>query len=525
MPQDPAQAAAGRLNTDAAVASQRGVRRVRSTEEAGEHGVTPAESVEGRDAANGKSALRHTRRAQNRETGVHGPTQVGRRAREGGKRQERWNNLLSHLTAPLLEEAFYSLRKDAAAGADGVTWQSYEQNLEAKLQDLQGRIHRGSYHPEPVRRTYIPKADGKQRPLGIPALEDKVVQQAARWILEPIYESEFIGFSYGFRPGRSQHQALDALHVALKREVNWVLDADLKAFFDSVSHDWMKKFIEHRISDDRMVRLLMKWLKAGVMEEGVRHDVERGTPQGGIISPLMANIFLHYALDLWVLKWRKGARGKVYFVRYADDFVVGLELEEDARKLRVDLEERLKNFELTLHPEKTRVLPFGRKAVDGVERGNPPPESFDFLGFTHVATRNEKNRYVIRRRTSKKKRRAKLASLREDLRRRRHEPIGEQHRWLTQVLQGHYQYYSVPYNLYTLRAFRRQVESAWHRQLQRRSQRARWRAEDRARFSKRHPLPWPKLLRTFPTDPLRPSTKGGSPVRENRPPGSVRGAA
>jgi group II intron reverse transcriptase/maturase len=291
---------------------------------------------------------------------VHAPERIGQRAKE--RRQEKLTNLLSHIKVPLLKEAYQRLRRDAAAGVDGETWQTYGEELDVRLRDLEGRVHRGSYHPQPVRRVYIPKADGKRRPLGIPALEDKIVQQAARMLMEPIYEqSEFLGFSYGFRPGRSQHGALDALAVAIDRKkVNWVLDADIRAYFDTIDHAWLRKMIEHRIGDQRLVRLLLKWLNAGVMEEGKLHVEEEGTPQGGIISPLLANIYLHYVLDLWAQQWRKTrARGEMYVVRYADDLVMGFQYEEDARAMHAAIAARLAKFGLELHPEKTRVIRFG----------------------------------------------------------------------------------------------------------------------------------------------------------------------
>jgi group II intron reverse transcriptase/maturase len=318
--------------------------------------VTPVESMEGRDAANGKPAPRNASPAQDGQDALTFLERVGQRARES--KEERFNNLLSHIKVPLLKEAYQRLRPDAASGVDGVTWSEYGENLDARLLDLQDRVHRGSYHPQPVRRVHIPKGDGRTRPLGIPSLEDKVVQQAARMLLEPIYEREFLGFSYGFRPGRSPHKALDALAVALGKKVDWVLDADIRAFFDTIDHAWMQKFIEHKIADTRMVRLLMKWLHAGVMEDGKLHNVQAGTPQGGIISPLLANVYLHYVLDLWASSWRsQHARGEVYIIRYADDFVMGFQREQDARAMRTALAERLAMFGLELHPDKTRVIP------------------------------------------------------------------------------------------------------------------------------------------------------------------------
>ena len=450
--------------------------------------VTPAEGMEGRGAAEGKLAQGNTSRSQSRSNVLTRLERVGQRASE---KKEKFTNLLCHLKVPLLAEAYQRLRKNAASGVDGETWNSYGVDLDARLLDLESRIHRGSYHPWPVRRVHIPKGDGRTRPLGIPALEDKIVQQAVRMILEPIYEREFLGFSYGFRPGRSQHDALDALAMALQRRVDWVLDADIRSFFDTIDHEWMKRFVEHRIGDKRLVRLLMKWLHAGVMEGGKLHVVEEGTPQGGIISPLLANIYLHYVLDLWVQQWRKRcARGDVYFVRYADDFVMGFERESEAKAVREALAKRLTEFGLELHPEKTRVLRFGRFARRNCAKdGRRRPETFVFLGFTHICAEGPDGGFRLIRRTSRKKRVAKLGALREEMRRRRHAPVIDQHRWLVQVLRGHANYYGVPGNSSALASFRFQVRDFWHRQLQRRSQRARWTAEKKKRFENRFPLP------------------------------------
>ena len=350
---------------------------------------------------------------------------------------------------------------------------------------------------------HIPKGDGRTRPLGIPTLEDKIVQQAVRMVLEPVYEkSEFVGVSYGFRPGRSQHVALDALHVAICRKTSWVLDADIRSFFDTIDHGWMQKFIEHRIGDKRLVRLLMKWLHAGIVEEGVWHEVEAGTPQGGIISPLLANIYLHYVLDLWVLKWRRTqAYGQVCYVRYADDLVMTFEYEQDARVMRKALAERLAQFSLELHPEKTRVLRFGRFAKkDSVHDGRKRPETFDFLGFTHICGNGRKGRFWLVRRTSRKKRLAKAASVKEQIRRRRHDPPSRQYRWLVQVLVGHYRYYGVPGNYQALSSFREQIQATWYRWLQRRSQRGRWNAAQYKKASERYPLPRPRIFHPKPLE-------------------------
>jgi RNA-directed DNA polymerase len=460
--------------------------------------VTPVESMEGRAEAKGKLAARNASSTQSEPEALTFLQRVGERAKQ--KPKEKWTNLLSHMRLPLLKEAYQRLRRNAAAGVDDVTWHEYGERLDERLLDLESRVHRGSYHPQPVRRVLIPKSDGKMRPLGIPALEDKIVQQAARMILEPILEAEFIGFSYGFRPKKSAHDALDALAEAIRRKVSWVLDADIEAFFDTIDHRHLQAFLEHRIGDARLVRLLMKWAKAGVMEEGKLHETQAGTPQGGIISPLLANLYLHYVLDLWALTWRKkNATGEMYVVRYADDFVMAFQKEQDASAMRKALAERLAHFGLQLHPQKTRVIEFGRFARENRERrGLPKPETFDFLGFTHIASVDRAGRFQLKRRSSRKKRRAKLARLKEECERRRHHRVVEQHRWLSLVLEGHYRFYGVPTNYRALAQFRFRLWMIWHRALARRSQRSRWTYARRATFDQRFPLPLPRIHHPWP---------------------------
>jgi RNA-directed DNA polymerase len=460
--------------------------------------VTPEESMEGRGAANGKSAPRNMRRAQNRESVTTILDRIGQRAKQ--RKGERFNNLLNHIQEPLLEEAYYRLRKEAAPGVDGVTWCEYGEELDHRLGDLMARIHRGSYHPQPVKRVHIPKEDGRKRPIGIPSLEDKIVQQAARMVLEPIYEQMFLGFSYGFRPGRSPHKALDAIaYVIQKKKVNWVLDADIRSFYDTIDHGWLKKFVEHTIADKRMVRLLMKWLHAGVMEDKELHEVKAGTPQGGGISPLLANIYLHFVLDLWVSQWRKRyARGEVYVVRFADDVVMAFQYEQDACVMREALADRLAKFGLELHPEKTRVMRFGRFALEDEQGRGRRPETFDFLGLTHIVGKSRGGAFLLHRRTSRKKRVAKLKSLREQIRKRMHDPPKEQHGWLCSVLRGHYNYYGVPTNYHAMASFRYQLQQAWYRQLQRRSQRAGWTLKKLRRFETYFPLPIPRIVHPWP---------------------------
>ncbi len=487
--------------------------------------VTLAETMEGRTAAKGKPAPRNAHRTQGRERASTSLERVGQRTQRD--KREVFTNLLCHLKVPLLRSAFETLRKRAATGVDGVTWSAYAEGLDARLVDLQDRIHRGAYHPMPVRRVFIPKADGSRRPLGVPALEDKIVQQAVRKILEPIYERAFLGFSYGFRPGRSPHQALDALAVAItKGKTNWVLDADIRSFFDTIDHAWMKKFLEHRIGDRRLVRLIMRWLHAGVFEDGAEHETEAGTPQGGIISPLLANVYLHYVLDLWAHDWRKHhARGEIRIVRYADDFVMTFEDGRDANSMRSALRRRLRAFGLELAAEKTRVLRFGRYARERCEALGKPLESFDFLGFTHIAGRDRQGWFQLLRHTKRSRRIGKLRELRMELRRRRHEEVTVTHAWLVQVLRGHCMYYGVPTNDVALERFRHHLKRAWLAQLARRSQRARRTVEAVKRFERRYPLPRPTIHHPWPEQRFTgPLTQGGSPVRENRTPGSVRGA-
>lgn len=460
--------------------------------------VTPDESMEGRAAAKGKSAARNAPPTQGGTGALTYLQQIGERAKQ--KPKEQWTNLLSHIKVPLLKEAYHRLRKTAAAGVDGVTWEEYGEHLDERLLDLQDRIQRGNYHPQPVRRVLIPKGDGKTRPLGLVALEDKVAQQAARMMLEPIYEAEFVGFSYGFRPKRSAHDALDALAEAIARKVNWVLDADIRAYFDTIDFGWLQRFIEHRIGDSRMVRLLMKWVKSGVLEEGELRERKEGTPQGAIISPLLANLYLHYVFDLWVQKWRKQqARGEVYVVRYADDLVMGFQREQDAAAMHSALAARLARFGLELHPDKTRVIEFGRFVSGNRQRrGLKKPETFDFLGFTHIAGLSREGKFQLQRRTSRKKRRAKLARLKEECQRRRHWRVVEQHAWLSKVLNGHYRYYGVPTNYPALEQFRYRVARMWHRSLQRRSQRGRWTQERWKTFERAFPLPSPHIHHPWP---------------------------
>jgi len=390
----------------------------------------------------------------------------------------RFTALLHHVyDVSRLRTAFFALKKDAAPGVDGETWRHYEQALEANLQDLSERLKRGAYRAKPVRRAYIAKTDGRQRPLGVPVLEDKIAQRATVDVLNAIYEPDFLGFSYGFRPGRSQHHALDALYVGLvTKPVNWVLDVDIRAFFDTIDHGWLIRFLEHRIADRRVVRLIQKWLNAGVLEEGQRKYAEEGTPQGGSVSPLLANIYLHYVFDLWAQVWRqKRARGAVIVVRFADDIVLGFQDASDAARVRAELIERFRQFHLDVHPEKTRLLEFGRFAADRRQRrGLGKPETFDFLGLTHIGGRQRNTgQFTVLRQTIRTRLQAKLQEVKAELRQRRHQPLREQGAWLRSVVGGHIRYYGVPMNHSALFTFRGGVSWLWWRSLRRRSQRTR----------------------------------------------------
>jgi group II intron reverse transcriptase/maturase len=413
-------------------------------------------------------------------------------------RQVRFTALLHHVDAAALERAFRRCKRRAAPGVDGETAASYERDLAANLQNLHDRVQSGRYRPLPVRRVYIPKSDGGQRPLGVPVLEDKIVQGAVAETLSAIYEVDFLGLSYGFRPGRSPHDALSALHTALMTQyVNWVLDADVRSYFDSVDHEWLLRMLAHRVADRRILRLIQGWLRAGILEGGEWSETVEGTPQGAGISPLLANIFLHYVLDLWVHQWRRRrARGRVILVRYADDFVMGFQYEDDARRMLVDLRERMGKFRLTLHESKTRLIEFGRlPALDRTRRGLRRPETFNFLGFTHFCGWTRDGRFVVKRKTQGKRLARKLKELRLEARRRMHTPVGAQHRWLCRVLRGHYEYYGLTSNFRALRSFYREVRRLWFRSLRRRNRTGRMSWERYADLLTRLPLPVPRITR------------------------------
>lgn len=464
-------------------------------------GRRPAEAMEGRPSTEGNSVQPTTSPTQSGTNVSPGLQRVQEMARKD--RKVRFTALLHHLDEPLLLQSFYALKSEAAPGSDGVTWQQYEADVYNRIENLHRRIHTGSYRASPVKRAYIPKADGTRRPLGIAAVEDKVVQHAVVTILQQVYEVDFLGFSYGFRPGRSAHDALDALWVGIMgKKVNWVLDADIRGFFDSINHEWLVKFVEHRIADRRITRLLQQWLRAGVSEDGRWSETKVGTPQGAVASPLLANVYLHYVFDLWVQQWRKrNTKGDVIVVRYADDFVLGFQYRHEAERFLSDLKERLGKFGLELHPEKTRLIEFGRFAArDRQQRGDGKPETFDFLGFTHsCGVKRQLRAFLVKRKTMKKRMRARLRALRDVLYRGRHRPLHKQAEWLNRVVMGYYRYFAIPGNLPALDAFRTQVVRYWLKALCRRSQKHRLNWEV---FGPRVNLliPHPRVLHPHPNE-------------------------
>jgi RNA-directed DNA polymerase len=466
-----------------------------------------AEEMEGRGLAKGNLSQQNAPRTQSRISSPSELAQIRQTAKSN--KDVKFTALMHHIyRIDTLRFAYSQLKRHAAAGVDGETWQHYGEDLEANLQDLSHRLKRGAYRAKPVRRVYIPKADGRQRPLGVPALEDKLVQRAAVEVLNNIYETDFLGFSYGFRPGRSQHKALDALWCGLEqRNVNWVLDLDVRSFFDRLSHEWLVRFLQHRIADRRVVRLIQKWLNAGVLEKGERTFAEAGSPQGGSASPLLANIYLHYVFDLWVQAWRKKcAHGDVIVVRYADDALVGFEFKDDAERFWKELSERMQKFQLELHPEKTRLIEFGRHAAANRKRtGLGKPETFDFLGFKHICGKTRKGRFLVLRQTVRKRMQATLLRVKIELRRRMHDPVPEVGAWLKSVVGGHFRYFGVPGNRYALAHFRFTVSHFWHRALERRSQKGRVQWERMQRLIRRW-LPPAHICHPYPSRRLRVTT-------------------
>jgi RNA-directed DNA polymerase len=434
-------------------------------------GQPAEEPVEPRAEAKGNADQQSTRRAQDWGSVSQALERIRQAARQ--RKEEQFTALFHHISIDLLGDAFGELSQDASAGVDGLTWEEYDANRERNLADLHARLHRGAYRALPSRRAYIPKPDGRQRPLAIAALEDKIVQRATVAVLNAIYEEDFLGFSYGFRAGRGAQDALDALAVGItSRKVNFILDADIRAFFDEVSQDWLIRFVEHRVGDPRIIRLIQKWLKAGVLEDGVVTDSDRGTGQGSAISPLLGNIYLHYGFDLWAESWRqRKAAGDMIIVRYADDIIVGFEREDDARRFLDAMRERLGKFALSLHPDKTRLIEFGRQAADRrAKRGLGKPETFQFLGFTHICGKSRQGRFLLKRKSRRDRMRAKLKAIKQELKRRMHQPIPVQGKWLGQVVKGWFNYHAVPTNSRALSAFRFFVTDIWRQTLRRRGQ-------------------------------------------------------
>jgi RNA-directed DNA polymerase len=479
----------GREKSDPAIVA------VKPTNKAGQ---PAAEPLERRAGAEGNTGQQRTRRAQDRESVSQALDRIRQAART--RKKEKFTALFHHLSVPMLRTAFFALKREAAPGVDGLTWQDDEADLDRRIEDLHARVQRGAYRALPSRRRYIPKPDGRQRPLAVAALEDKIVQRATVAVLNAIYEEDFLGFSYGFRPQRSPHDALDALVVGItSTKVNYILDVDIRSFFDEVSQSWLERFLEHRSGDKRILRLIRKWLKAGVLEDGVVTVSGRGTGQGSVISPMLANVYLHYGLDLWAARWRRHeATGDMIIVRYADDIVIGFEREADAHRFQDEMRARLAEFSLTLHPEKTRLIEFGRHtAARHAQRGLGKPETFSFLGFTFICGRSRRGKFLLKRQTRRERMRAKLREIKEQMRRRRHQPIPEQGAWLKQVVVGFFGYHAVPTNGAARRAFRYHVLTLWRRSLQRRSQRAGMTWERISKLADDW-LPQPRILHPWP---------------------------
>jgi RNA-directed DNA polymerase len=459
---------------------------------------TAAEPAEPRAETKGNAGQQSTCRAQSRVSVSQALERIRKVARE--RKKEKFTALFHHISIDLLEEAFFELKEDAAPGVDRLTWKDYEADLERHLEDLRNRVQQGAYRALPSRRVYIPKPDGRRRPLAVAALEDKIVQRAVVALLNAIYEEDFLGISYGFRPGRGTHDALDALCVGIdSRKVSWILDADIRSFFDEISQEWLIRFLEHRIGDRRIIRLIQKWLKAGILEDGVVSVSARGTGQGSVISPLLANTYLHYVLDLWAVRWRRRqATGDMIIVRYADDSIVGFQHESDARRFLDEMRERLQEFALSLHPEKTRLIEFGRFAAERRKRrGLGKPETFNFLGFTFICGKTRAGKFQLKRMTRRDRMRAKLRMIKEEMWRRMHQPIPAQGTWLWHVVRGYFNYHAVPTNFRALVAFRTELAKRWHRVLTRRSERTKlnW---DRMNRLIDDWLPKPRILHPWP---------------------------
>jgi len=486
----------------------------KSSNKGGGSATPPAEGMEGNGLAKGNSGEQNRTRAQTRldlQRALDRVREVAVRDRNAQLRT-LWHHVYR---VDRLREAYLGMKRKAAPGVDEVTWKTYGENLEENLRDLADRLNRGAYRAKPVRRTYIPKPDGRQRPLGVTALEDKIVQRSTTQVLNAVYETDFLDFSYGFRPGRSQHMALDALAVGLQtKKINWVLDADIRGFYDAIDHEWLMKFVEHRIADKRVLRHVKKWLNAGVLEDGTWRQVEEGTPQGSSISPLLSNVYLHYAFDLWAQWWReKQARGDVILVRWADDFIVGFQHREDAERFLAELGERFAKFHLELHPDKTRLIEFGRFAdKNRRDRGDGKPGTFNFLGFTHSCDKTRKGKFIVLRQTIKKRLREKLAEVKQWLRKHLHDPVRKVGEHLRLVVEGHFRYYGVPRNGPALCLFRHGIYWLWRRSLRRRSQKTRIKGKRMAALAERF-LPVARILQPYPEQRLAVITQGKSRMR------------
>ena len=481
-----------REKSDAAIVAEKPTNKARART------APAAEPVEPRAATKRNAAEQSTYRTQGRKRVSQALNRVRQAARL--RKKEKFTALHHHLSIDLLREAFYALKRGAAPGVDDLTWATYATDLDRNLTDLHARVHGGTYRALPARRTYIPKADGRQRPLAVVALEDKIVQRATAAVLNSIYEEEFLGFSYGFRPKRGQHDALDALIVGISsKRVNFILDADVRSFFDEVSQSWLIRFVEHRIGDPRITRLIQKWLKAGILEDGIVTTSDKGTGQGSVISPLLANIYLHYAFDLWADRWRRReAAGDMIIVRYADDIVVGFEHETDARRFWDAMQMRLEEFALALNPDKTRLIEFGRHAVDRrARKGLGKPETFNFLGFKLICSHSRSGKFLLKRKSRRDRMRTKLREIGEELMRRRHQPIPAQGKWLALVVRGYFMYHAVPTNLASLSAFRYYAKCLWLHVLRSRSQKAKF-AWERIEKLADDWLPKPQILHPWP---------------------------
>jgi RNA-directed DNA polymerase len=458
-----------------------------------------AESVERRAGTKGNVGQQSTRRAQDRESVSQALERVRQAARQ--RKKEQFTSLLHHVDPAMLRTVFYALKRDAAPGVDGMTWEAYERDLDRRIEDLHAQVKSGAYRALPSRRSYMPKEDGSKRPLAVAALEDKIVQRATAAVLSAIHEEDFLGFSYGFRPKRSQHDALDALIVGISsKKVNFILDADIRSFFTEVSQQWVVRFLEHRTGDTRILRLVQKWLRAGILEDGVVTIEEKGTGQGSVISPLLANIYLHYVFDLWAERWRRReATGDMIMVRYADDLVAGFQHESDARRFWDAMRDRLREFSLSLHPDKTRLIEFGRFAAQNCKRrGRSKPDTFKFLGFVLICDKSRRGDFRIRRKSRRDRMCAKLKEIKEALRRQTNRPILETGKWLAQVVAGYFAYHAVPTNGLALSAFRHHVKILWHRQLCRRGQRASVLWTQMAKLTDEF-LPKPQILHPWPS--------------------------